>query len=144
MRQRKTLFLTGIWPSSVLPPFGHLGAKPLNGEALGLAQERYIELRTRTDRGEVVNVLTIGGITRPSMASSRPPSECSKKPCCHRDSSPVISDPKFLTRKQGKTSPFDDQPFQQRNGRNLSEQHVCTGSKEKAGTTKTESHLNIT
>ena len=29
-------------------------------EALGLAQERYIELRTRTDRGEVVNVLTIG------------------------------------------------------------------------------------
>jgi len=31
-------------------------------EALGLAQERYIELRTRTDRGEVVNVLTIGGM----------------------------------------------------------------------------------
>lgn len=31
-------------------------------EALGLAQERYIELRTRTDRGEVVKVLTIGGM----------------------------------------------------------------------------------
>ena len=31
-------------------------------EALGLAQDRYIELRTRTDRGEVVNVLTLGGM----------------------------------------------------------------------------------
>ena len=31
-------------------------------EALGLAQERYIELRTKTDRGEVVNVLTFWGM----------------------------------------------------------------------------------
>ena len=29
-------------------------------EAMGLAQERYIELRTRTDRGEAVKVLTLG------------------------------------------------------------------------------------
>ena len=29
-------------------------------EALGLAQERYIDLRTRTDRGEAVKVLTLG------------------------------------------------------------------------------------
>ena len=29
-------------------------------EALELAQERYIELRTKSDRGEAVNVLTIG------------------------------------------------------------------------------------
>jgi len=29
-------------------------------EALELAQERYIELRTKADRGEAVNVLTIG------------------------------------------------------------------------------------
>ncbi len=30
-------------------------------EALGLAQERYIDLRTRTDRGEAIKVLTLGG-----------------------------------------------------------------------------------
>ena len=29
-------------------------------EALGLAQERYIDLRTRTDRGEAIKVLTLG------------------------------------------------------------------------------------
>ena len=33
-------------------------------EALGLAQERYIELRTRTDRGEAVRVLTVGEMVR--------------------------------------------------------------------------------
>ena len=33
-------------------------------EALGLAQERYIDLRTRTDRGEAVKVLTLGEMVR--------------------------------------------------------------------------------
>ena len=33
-------------------------------EALGLAQERYIDLRTRTDRGEAIKVLTLGEMVR--------------------------------------------------------------------------------
>ena len=33
-------------------------------EALGLAQERYIDLRTRTDRDEAVKVLTLGEMVR--------------------------------------------------------------------------------
>ena len=33
-------------------------------EALGLAQEQYIDLRTRTDRGEAIKVLTLGEMVR--------------------------------------------------------------------------------
>ena len=33
-------------------------------EALGLAQERYIDLRTRTDRGEAIKVLALGEMVR--------------------------------------------------------------------------------
>ena len=33
-------------------------------EAMGLAQERYIDLRSRADRGEAIKVLTLGKMVR--------------------------------------------------------------------------------
>ena len=57
-------------------------------EALGLAQERYIELRARTDRGEAVKVLTLGEMVGRFL--EREERRISKRP--HEGITPARSD----------------------------------------------------